>query len=189
MKTEKMNIPMLVAVVLLCLTLLSSHLTSSLYARYTTVITAQDHTRIAGFRIETDLDYITLGIADGGTPTLVLDGAEDEVSAQLPFYIESRSEVTTAYSVTVDFGTALPVYLTVTLSNGTKTQSIHADGVQSVFTFTDFGGIQSFSGSDTDPSVREELVLSLSVADAAAITAEVSISDAKLTVKVDQTDG
>ncbi|MBO5253534.1 MAG: hypothetical protein J6C51_06300 [Clostridia bacterium] len=47
----KMNIPMLCACVLLCLTLFSFHLTGGLYARYTTRAEAADNARVAKFSV------------------------------------------------------------------------------------------------------------------------------------------
>jgi hypothetical protein len=49
--SQKVNIPMLAACVLLCLTLLSLHLTAGLYARYTTSGQASDTARVAAFKV------------------------------------------------------------------------------------------------------------------------------------------
>lgn len=55
--SQKLNIPMLVACVLLCLTMLSLHLTAGLYARYTTSGQAEDAARVAAFKV-TESDSI-----------------------------------------------------------------------------------------------------------------------------------
>lgn len=61
----KFNIPMVIACVLLCLTLLSVHFTSDIFARYTTRADGKDLARVAGFSeiiIEETGDFET-GIA------------------------------------------------------------------------------------------------------------------------------
>lgn len=48
-RRSKLNIPMFIASLLLCLTLFSFHLTSGLYAKYTTVSSGSDSGRVAAF--------------------------------------------------------------------------------------------------------------------------------------------
>ena len=182
---KKVNIPMLMALVLLGLTLVSSHFTSGLYAKYTSNAEGKDQARVAQFKIETDLDYITLGIAEHETPILELGGELQVTSVVLPFYIESRSEVSTVYSVKADFGRALPGYVTLTLSDGTKSQSIMADGMKTSFEFQDFGTMEIAANNQ---AVRRDLVLTISVIDAEQIVEEFEVPTAMLTVKVDQQD-
>ncbi len=50
-KSQKLNIPMCAALVLLMLTMISIHLTSGLYARYTTTASGSDSARVAKFDI------------------------------------------------------------------------------------------------------------------------------------------
>lgn len=49
----RVNIPFCIAVVLLCLTLISMHLTSGLFARYSTSVTDDDSARVAKFEVTT----------------------------------------------------------------------------------------------------------------------------------------
>lgn len=48
-KTAKINIPMCIAAFLLCLTLISIHLTSGLYAKYISSASGSDHARVIKF--------------------------------------------------------------------------------------------------------------------------------------------
>ena len=182
---KKVNIPILIALVLLGLTLISSHFTSGLYAKYTRNAEGSDSARVAQFKIETDLDYITLGIAEQEIPMLELGGELQTTSVALPFYIESRSEVSTVYSVKADFGRALPGYVTLTLSDGTESQTISADGIKTTFEFQDFGTMEIATNNQ---AVRRDLVLTISVPGVEQIAEEFEIPTAMLTVKVDQQD-
>lgn len=173
-----------IAAVLLCLVLITTHLTTGLYAKYTAVASAEDGARVASFHIDTDLDYIQLGTSQGVSPVFQLGGTDETQSISIPFFIESASEVAVGYSVTVDFGAALPSYMSLTLSNGTKTEALTGDGTKSVFTFTDFGIMAP--GGET--AQTQELTLQISISDLEMITDEVSIPTAELTVRVYQVD-
>ena len=185
---KKVNIPILIAMVLLSLTLISTYFTSGLYARYTEYAEGSDSGRVAQFQIETDLDYVTLGIANNETPSLELGGEMDVQEVSLPFYIESRSEVTACYSVKVDFGAALPAYVTLTLTNGTDSATLTGDGAKTVYEFQEFGTIASFVGTDSDAANRCDLELVISIEGTEQITEEIVVPTAKLTVRVDQAD-
>lgn len=184
MRKSKINIPFVAAMGLLCLTLLSFHFTSGLYARYSSSYTTRDMARVAAFRIETDLDYITMGLSESDLLNFELGGKEETTSVSIPLYIESGSEVCVAYSVSVDFGAALPDYIMLTLSNGQTQKTISADGTAAEFTFADFGTIPPASAS----AQREYLTLSIKVSELEKITQEVQLPAASLTVTVYQLD-
>lgn len=184
MQRTKVNIPIVVALCLLCLTLLSAHFTSGLYAKYTSVVTAADTARVASFYIDTDVDYVQLGIDDDQPLAFELGGTGEITSVPIPFYIESRSEVTVAYSVTATFDVALPEYVTLTLTDGTKTETLSADGAKTQFVFADFGDMDAYAGTP----LRDELTLHIAVSDLDQITSQVQIPHASLIVKVYQTD-
>ena len=127
-------------------------------------------------------------MADNETPNFELGGDNEISQVQIPFYIESRSEVTATYSVRVDFGIALPNYVTLTLSDGTNSESISADGVKTSYDFVELGTMEAFTGTDSDQAVRAELTLTISVSDMGLISEEINLSTAVLTIKVDQVD-
>lgn len=182
-KTMKMNPMLFLAVVLLGLVLLSSCFTSGLYARYATGDNTESSARVASFVINTDIDHIRLGTTE--EPSLQLGGVEETQTVTLPFYIASESEVTVEYSVTVDFGTtALPAYLELTLSNGSVSQTMDADGTKTSFVFADFGTLAASTGTEQ----RAELVLTFSIPDLSMVTEELWIPAAELIVRVDQVD-
>lgn len=114
MGKQKLNIPMCAALVLLMLTMISIHLTSGLYARYTSTATATDSARVAKFDVEG-----TLSGADGNYTLTV----------------NNKSEVAVKYKVIVTFDEALPETdtLAITLS-GAKTTTL--DATQKFYTFT-----------------------------------------------------
>ena len=178
------NIIFRLAGVLLCLVLITSSITAGLFARYTSSASASDSARVASFKIETDLDGI--GMGGGAAPTLELGGTDEVASVLLPFYIESESEVSVGYSVTVDFGEALPAYMSLTLSlkNGAKSQTVDANGAMSTFVFSELGTMQP----GADEVQRVDLVLTIAISDVSLITEEVELPAAKLIVRVYQID-
>ena len=54
-RRSKVNIPMCAAAVILCLTLVSIHLTSGLYARYSTTSSGEDSARVAKFDVSAEI--------------------------------------------------------------------------------------------------------------------------------------
>ena len=170
------------AAILLCLVLITTYMTSGLYAKFTTSSSAGDSARVATFAIETDLDHIRLGASD--TPLLELGGEDEIESVDLPFYITSASEVEAQYGVTVKFGSALPDYMILTLTNGEKSVSLAANGSKTEFVFSEFGSLAA-GGEEVQ---REDLMLSLSISDLTLVTEETSIPTAELTVRVYQAD-
>ena len=92
--TQKTPLVFYAGMVLLCLVLFSAHLTSGLYARYTSTSSAGDNARVAKFDISSakkteDVDFnITLDFFD---PQMQSDYIEFEVF--------SSSEVTVSYDV------------------------------------------------------------------------------------------
>ena len=92
-KKAKLNIPLCAAAVLLCLTLVSIHLTSGLYARYTASATGSDSARVAKFDVA-----VSIAPADGGV-TL----SNDIKSGSYTIIIENKSEVAIEYSLALSF--------------------------------------------------------------------------------------
>ncbi len=166
---------------LLLLVLVSFYCLSGLYARYGSQKGDADGARVATFAVETDLDRITLGLDEEASPSFTIGGEEEVDSIVIPFYIDNGSEVAVTYAVAADFGAPLPDYVTLTLSDGTATRTVDADGAARTYTFADFG----FIGVGAE---RAHLTLTLSVSDLTAITDEVSIPAAALTVRVVQAD-
>lgn len=96
MEKAKLNIPVCAALVLLFLTLLTTHITGGLYARYTAQTTGRDTARVARFEINvTPLqDELTVDCAD------TQDGTYN-------FTVTNDSEVSVRYSVLVTFKQSL----------------------------------------------------------------------------------
>lgn len=114
---RKMNIPMCLAFILLCLTLMSIHLTSGLYARYTTTSTGSDSARVAKFDV-------------GCTVQPVMDENNETVEGRFTLTVTNNSEVAVKYSIEVE----LPASLSVAVGDSEAKNA--ADGKPSV-TFTD----------------------------------------------------
>ena len=116
MGKQKVNIPMCAALVLLLLTMISIHMTSGLYARYTANSTATDSARVAKFDVE-------------GTVT------ETATNGEYKLTVNNKSEVAVKYKVIVTFNKALPETDTLTLSlSGAKTTTL--DDTKKAYTFT-----------------------------------------------------
>ncbi len=89
----KVNIPIRVAAVLLCLALFSMYLVTGLYARYATSVQSSDNARVAKFSIQGKGELIT-----GSIEASLIPG--ESISATL--LIENKSEVAVEYTVEVD---------------------------------------------------------------------------------------
>lgn len=87
---RKVNIPMCAALILLCLVLVSSHLTSGLYARYTSSSTGSDSARVAKFEVETS------GADENISVTADNSGSNNGTYI---ITIENKSEVAVSYNV------------------------------------------------------------------------------------------
>lgn len=87
-----------VGILLACLTLVSIHMTSGLYARYTTSASGQDSARVARFAVTETLQVIK---ADGttGDTFVVGDVLRPGASTTYTFTVQNNSEV--AVSLTV----------------------------------------------------------------------------------------
>ena len=104
MGKAKLNIPMCAAVVLLFLTLLSIHLTSGLFARYTTTVTASDSARVAKFDVDVtaDIKDITVDCEQSDSGTFILT-------------VNNKSEVAVIYVLKIKLPTSVngtDLYLT-----------------------------------------------------------------------------
>lgn len=184
----KSNLMLKISMILFGLVLITSHFTSGLYAKYTTKSTTGDFARVAAFKIETgwgiNSDSIKTGIVEGTTPLFELGGENEATSINIPFYVESASEVAVGYSVEVDFGDfVLPSSLSLTLSNVDNSITLLADG-NTVFTFDKFN---TMTPGNPTPQ-KEELNLNISISDLSMIEDELNISEVGLTVKVYQID-
>lgn len=89
----QVNIPLCAAAVLLCLTLLSTHLVGGLYARYTTTASGSDGARVAKFSI-TETKNGALFTEDFTVSTVPGETA-------YTVSVENNSEVAVAYTVSV----------------------------------------------------------------------------------------
>ena len=89
MGEKKFNIPMCAALILLLLTMISIHLTSGLYARYTVTATASDSARVARFDVRSEV--------------LPVAGEEGKFSIK----VTNASEVAVSYRVDVVFAESL----------------------------------------------------------------------------------
>ncbi len=89
---EKINIPMCVACVLLCLTLFSFHLCGGLYARYTSTDFGSDTARVAQFDVSEESACFTKDFLVETVPGITTQ----------TITVVNNSEVTVAYKVTVE---------------------------------------------------------------------------------------
>ena len=111
MGKAKVNIPMCAALVLLLLTMISIHITSGLYARYTTTASGSASARVAKFDVNASL-----------SEDVIVDCSANETSGEYQITIENNSEVAIKYILYVTLKSKDP-NLTVdgTDLNGTMT--------------------------------------------------------------------
>lgn len=98
MVKKQLNIPMCLAFVLLCLTLISMHFTSGLYAKYVSKGTGMDSARVAKFDVnDSMLVHGESVLLSKGFGTSIRPGTDSGVS----FVIDNNSEVTVQCFITV----------------------------------------------------------------------------------------
>lgn len=107
MGKAKLNIPMCAALVLLLLTMVSIHLTSGLFARYTSSSSGSDSARVAKFDVQTNIEPVA--------------GTEGKFTLT----VTNNSEVAVRYSIEV----RIPEDLSVTIGNDTKKPEANAKSV------------------------------------------------------------
>ncbi len=112
-RTEKLNIALLAAAVLLCLTLFTTHLVGGLYARYTTSAESSDGARVAryafdvkGGTTEQEFTINLAGIKKPGDPasvTFTVTNANEngvcEVAQQYTVYVTELGSLPLTYSI------------------------------------------------------------------------------------------
>ena len=89
---NKVNIPLFLAGILFCLTLISSSLTSNLIAKYSTSTTGGDSARVAKFDVITTKDIDKIELVPG----------DRDSSGTYKFTIKNNSEVVVKNSVIVE---------------------------------------------------------------------------------------
>ena len=125
MGNTKVNIPMVVALILLMLTMISVHLTSGLYARYTARATASDSAHVAFWNVG----------ATSEKPAVSIDCSTDDLDDVYRFTVTNNSEVTARYDVVVTFTEALGEGISFKLDK-TKTPQTNDN---KTFTFENVG--------------------------------------------------
>lgn len=88
---RKINIPMALACVLLCLTLITTHMTGGLFARYTTTAQASDSARVAKFQVAG---------TENGTVSVQSD---TDSEGNYSFEVINHSEVAITYDLEIVF--------------------------------------------------------------------------------------
>lgn len=104
-KQHKVNIPMCAALILLCLTMISIHLTSGLYARYTVTASGHDSARVAKFAV---------GGSSEENP-LSIENIPDDDSDIYTFTVTNDSEVTVEYTLEFVFASEVSAWVELTL--------------------------------------------------------------------------
>ena len=93
-KTVKMNIPMCLACILLCLTMFSAAMVSGLYARYTAGNTAEDAARVAAFSVTETGDVLTQELRlhiDPDTPAEVIVTVKNDSETAVRYRMEANN--------------------------------------------------------------------------------------------------
>ena len=111
MNKAKLNIPMFAALILLLLTMITTHMTSGLYARYTAQASGSDSARVAKFAVSSTVT------------------ANEDKTDEYTLVVHNGSEVAVEYSVEV----VMDKHLSVTIGEETKTLT----GEETSVIFTD----------------------------------------------------
>lgn len=90
-KSAKVNMPMCLACILFCFTLVSINITGGLYARYTTTAGAGDEARVAKFYITEDNTKFSKDMLISFAPGTI----------ETTITVENRSETAVNYTITV----------------------------------------------------------------------------------------
>ena len=146
MKQLNMKTPLVfrLGVVLLCVMLMSTHLTGNLYARYSATATGSDSARVARFSITNTLTTPTQNTA------VSLNFYDPEkLKDTITFEVSSSSEVAVEYDVVVTLPDG-PDYSWLSIALDNKTP-ITETSITNVFTFSDVG---TFAPNATDKQVR-----------------------------------
>ncbi len=108
MKPFKKHIKPYTVILLLCLAILTTYITGTLYARYVSGDSDQDAAQVAGFDIQTDLT--------AKTEEIVLENIKPGYTKTVELNVTNNSEVSVSYEFKVDSSGNLP--LTYTFSSG-----------------------------------------------------------------------
>lgn len=112
---RKVNIPICLAAILLCLTLLSIHLSSNVFARYTVTVDGNDNARVIDFQqLEIDdleMERITVipGVDIPRDPSVTFGGSESATYVFLEVYLQNGSAATN-WAVSADGMTYRALY-------------------------------------------------------------------------------
>lgn len=102
-KNRRINIPMRIASILLCLVLFSVYMTSGMLAKYTTGGSGKDQGRVAKFSVSAAADNANYEFTQG----------EETPVKEYKVTVENPSEVAVRYTVQLQFDEAVPDYLII----------------------------------------------------------------------------
>ena len=102
-KIRRINIPMRIASILLCLVLFSVYMTSGMLAKYTTGGSGKDQSRVAKFSVSATADNANYEFKQG----------EETPIKEYKVKVENPSEVAVRYTVQLQFDEAVPDYLVI----------------------------------------------------------------------------
>lgn len=135
-KSGQTNIMLRIAMLLLCMVIISTYFTSGLYAKYTVSKSGSDTARVAKWDVS----------ATGGKPALAIDCSTSVMEDTYQVTVKNTSEVTAKYDIVVTFTQALPTNLSVNL-DGNQTATLSSD--RKVMTFSNAGQLASVNASKT----------------------------------------
>lgn len=117
MKNKKVNIPIRIASVMLCLVLFSLYMTSGMLAKYTTGGNGKIDSRVAKFNVTA---------TDAGKSEYVFDQATvtPDGYGNYSVTVKNDSEVAVRYTIILRFNEDKPDYLTITPADDVTTVSI-----------------------------------------------------------------
>ena len=159
MGKAKMNIPMFTALILLLLTMVTTHYTSGLYARYSSTAYGTDAARVAKFDVS-----FNLRDNEDGTYTVTVNN-NSEVSVKYSVIVEMDKHLSAAIGDDVKTIEGSEKFVTFENADWTLAPKTAADPLILKFAVADWRGL-------TDPAVLEESLVNVELGFKVRVAAE-----------------
>ena len=147
MSKTKLNIPMLAALILLLLTMVTTHYTSGLYARYSSTAYGEDTARVAAFDVSFDLTN-----NENDTYTITVSN-DSEVSVKYSIIVEMDKHLSVAIGDDVKTIEGSETFVTFENTSWTLAPETKAEPLTLKFAVADWSGLtdpDQYEGSSTE---------------------------------------
>lgn len=152
-RTAKINIPMCAACVLLCLTLISIHFTSGLYAKYTARADGGDAARVAVFDVDIAGDTEAVSVVCG-----------KETDNVYTITVTNKSEVAVEYKLSCTFDDSAVDYISAVFDNSTGSLPVGGEAnAELAFKVTDWNPVTQEVKNDSSATKDFDFTVTVNV--------------------------